>query len=371
MPLLRSTPRQDDYMMKLDLKDAYYSNPITKQHRKYLHFIFGNVVYEFQCLPFGLSSAPRTFTKVPKPVISLLRKQGLRVIIYIDDLLLAHQDPKELMRTFNEVCQLLSNLGFIVKKEKCSTMPLQSLFFLGALLNSVNMTMAVPPEKLQDLQCEAQALKKRKMCTIQELSSILSRMTHVSKIGMETAPCTTGDCTDSSTSDPFTNIGGWPGESLENLQWWTSPKPVQENSTPIVEPVSNITIQTDASCLGWGAVCQGTKTGGHWNKEEQQAHINILELKAAYLAIQSYLKACQLTESRILLQMDNTTAVAYINKRGGTKSNKLKQLGLEIWNVCQSKKITLISQHLQGIQNTEEDAEWRQINIRIEWTLDK
>ena len=160
-------------------------------------------------------------------------------------------------------------------------------------------------------------------------------------------------------------------ESLENLQWWTSPKPVQENSTPIVEPVSNITIQTDASCLGWGAVCQGTKTGGHWNKEEQQAHINILELKAAYLAIQSYLKACQLTESRILLQMDNTTAVAYINKRGGTKSNKLTQLALDIWNICQSKKITLIAQHLPGIRNTEAGAESRHINNRIEWTLDK
>ena len=119
LPLLRSTLRENDYMMKLDLKDAYYSNTITKQHRKYVRFIFGNVMYEFRCLPFGLSSAPRTFTKVLKTAISLLRKQGMRVIIYIDDLLLVHQDPRELMRMFNEVCQLLSNLGSIVKEEKC------------------------------------------------------------------------------------------------------------------------------------------------------------------------------------------------------------------------------------------------------------
>ena len=86
MPLLRSTLRENDYMMKLDLKDAYYSIPITKQHRKYLRFIFGNVVYEFQCPPFGLSSAPQTFTNVLKTVISLLRKRGLRVIIYTRNL---------------------------------------------------------------------------------------------------------------------------------------------------------------------------------------------------------------------------------------------------------------------------------------------
>ena len=120
-----------------------------------------------------------------------------------------------------------------------------------------------------------------------------------------------------------------------------------------------------------GAVCQGTKTGGHWKKEEQQAHINFLGMKAAYLAIQSYLNACLLTESRFLLQMDNTTAVAYINKRGGTKSNKLTQLALDIWNICQSKKITLIAQHLPGIRNTEAGAESRHINNRIEWALDK
>ena len=184
------------------------------------------------------------------------------------------------------------------------------------------------------------------MCTIQELSSILGRMTHVSTIGVETAPLHyRGLQQQHIRSLHKYGMLTWrkqitlTAESLENLQWWTSPKPVEENSTPIVEPVSNITIQTDASRLGWGAVCQGTKTGGHWNKEDQQAHVNILELKAAYLAIQSYLNACQLTESRIVLQMDNTTAVAYINKRGGTKSNKLTQLALDIWNLCQSKKI--------------------------------
>ena len=42
--------------------------------------------------------------------------------------------------------------------------------------------------------------------------------------------------------------------------------------------------------LGGGGVCQGEKTGSHWSTEEQEAHINVLELKAAHLAIQSYLK---------------------------------------------------------------------------------
>lgn len=137
LALLRSTLRENDVM--LDMKDAYFSISIAEEHRKYLRFIFNDLLYEFQCLPFGLSTAPRTFTKVLKPVIAMLRQRGSRVIIYLNDLLLLHPGPKELEKLFLEVRQLLTSLGFLIKKGKCSTAPVQSLVFLGAI-----MTLAVP-----------------------------------------------------------------------------------------------------------------------------------------------------------------------------------------------------------------------------------
>ena len=45
-------------------------------------------MFEFACLPFGLSSAPRIFTKLMKPVVAQLRKQGIRLIIDLDDILI-------------------------------------------------------------------------------------------------------------------------------------------------------------------------------------------------------------------------------------------------------------------------------------------
>ena len=77
-------------------------------------------------------------------------------------------------------------------------------------------------------------------------------------------------------------------EALADLEWWTPTMPMEVNSVPIMEQTHSITIQTDASRLGWGSVCQGEKAGSHWSTEEQEAHINVLELKAAHLAIQSY-----------------------------------------------------------------------------------
>ena len=72
---------------KIDLKDAYFVVPVWKDHRKYLRFVWKGSLLEFACLPFGQSAAPRLFTKVLKPVVALLRRAGIRLIIYLDDLL--------------------------------------------------------------------------------------------------------------------------------------------------------------------------------------------------------------------------------------------------------------------------------------------
>ena len=75
---------------------------------------------------------------------------------------------------------------------------------------------------------------------------------------------------------------------------------------------------------GLGTVCNGIRTGGPWSQSEQQLHINCLELLAATLAVKSFLKDQE--GSSVLLQLDNQTAVAYINNMGGTVSLQLTDL---------------------------------------------
>ena len=71
-----------------------------------------------------------------------------------------------------------------------------------------------------------------------------------------------------------------------------------ENSVPIMEQSYSIAIRSDASRLGWaGGSLSRERTGSHWSIEEKQAHMNVLELKAAHLAIQSYLKKVNFLDS--------------------------------------------------------------------------
>ena len=112
---VRKLIQPGDFMMKLDLQDAYFSVPIHDSYKHYLRFIFQGTTYEFQCLPFGLSSAPRTFTKLLKPVISLLQSRGIRIVIYLDDMLILDQSPDRLASVFHSIVNELKQLGFLIK----------------------------------------------------------------------------------------------------------------------------------------------------------------------------------------------------------------------------------------------------------------
>ena len=78
---LKSLLKKGDWLLKIDLKDAYFSIPISIEHRKYLCFQLENKTYQFNCLPFGLASAPWVFTKTLKPIAALGRELGIRLVV--------------------------------------------------------------------------------------------------------------------------------------------------------------------------------------------------------------------------------------------------------------------------------------------------
>ena len=53
----------------------------------------------------------------------------------------------------------------------------------------------------------------------------------------------------------------------------------------------------------------------------------------------------------IKLRLDNTTAVAYVNNKGGTRSPELAELTLALWKWCLSRGTYIQAVHLPGIQN--------------------
>ena len=65
--------RSQEWTVSIDIRDAYLHVRMYQAVRKYLRFVVNKKVYQFTCLPFGLATSPREFTKLLRPVVALLK----------------------------------------------------------------------------------------------------------------------------------------------------------------------------------------------------------------------------------------------------------------------------------------------------------
>ena len=101
---------------------------------------------------------------------------------------------------------------------------------------------------------------------------------------------------------------------------------------------------------------------------EKKEHINILEMKAAIMALKAFTK--NLTNRSILLRTDNMTTLAYLMKMGGTKNRTLSILAQEIWSYLIPRNLSLSVEHIRGELNKVADRESRANPDSSEWKLD-
>ena len=125
-----------DWMISLDLQDAYLRVPVHPESRRYLRFCLGDQIYQFRVLCFGLSSAPQVFTRVMAPVSSIVHRFGFRFLRYLDDWLVLGSSLQEIIRARDFLLTLCSELGIHVNLPKSSLTPSQRQDYLGMTLQS-------------------------------------------------------------------------------------------------------------------------------------------------------------------------------------------------------------------------------------------
>ena len=130
----------------------------------------------------------------------------------------------------------------------------------------------------------------------------------------------------------------------------------------------SIQLFTDASNEDWGAHLEQTTTKGLLSDREKRLHINILELKVVSLALQSFKDQCQ--NQTVLVAMDNSTVVAYINKQGETHLVEMCALLWKIMTWCHHYQITLKARHIPGCLNVMANLLSRSNQVQsTEWSL--
>jgi len=150
---------QGDWQAKYDLTNAYFHIKICQEHRKFLGASFEKVdgskeYFQFNVLPFGLSTAVQAMTKMTKPLQAFVNKKGIRHSIYIDDGRVVAETKEKAQEDYKQVLSILSAAGWQIAHKK-SDNPAdvsQQKHFLGFCIDSKEMTVALSQEKKEQIQ---------------------------------------------------------------------------------------------------------------------------------------------------------------------------------------------------------------------------
>ncbi|XP_065180118.1 uncharacterized protein LOC135810554 [Sycon ciliatum] len=317
--------------------------------------------------------SPLDIHQLLHPVVATLRQFGIRVIIYLDDLLILAHSLLAAREATASVVHLLCSLGFVINFSKSCLVPSQEITFLGFLVCSTTMTIQISQDPRDKLLRTCRQLLQADRTTVREVASVVGMMQSAWP-GVLPAPLHLRGLQDLKNSARHAALA-WESAlilnsaSKEDLRWWVRFLD-SWNGRPVKVECPVLTIASDASSQGggggWGAVCGTQTTGGRWSAAESRLHINALELLAGTFAVQCFARHVQ--KGLVLLQMDNQCAVAYVNRMGGTRSQRLNSLAADLWHWCLARQITIRAEYIPGALNVIADF-WSRNHSSSEWHL--
>ena len=263
-------------------------------------------------------------------------------------------------------------MGLLVNHRKSALVPTQEFVFLGYDFRLTTFLCFPPQKRMQRIWDLIRDIIRRRGAQARSWQVLLGflasseKMVPLGRLHMREIHFSLRACWD---FDPLTSNQFVPLSPLahSDLSWWMWEYNVFQGS-PIVLPDPTAHFLTDASQLGWGAHW-GTRTiSGRWTPEEAKRHINVLELDAVAKALGKWKHL--LFGQRILVELDNSTAVAYLNHQGGTKSRALHRLTGHVFGLCAGVCSTLVAKHIPGRRNVLADSLSRGGLVASgEWTL--
>ncbi len=258
-----------------------------------------------------------------------------------------------------------------INDEKSQLEPSTKQKFLGFVLNSNEMKLELPRTKRVNIFNLLQEFKENSNLKIHKFALLIGTLSsvclvrkygraHVKDFEREKFLALRNN---ENNLESYMNLTS---RVKEDLIWWK--KNINYSFNPISSPRFITEIFTDASLSGWGASCEEAKTHSFWNNEERQCHINYLELQAAFLGLLKCF-ARKFRNCDVLLRIDNTTAISYINRMGGVQFEHLNKIAKEIWTWYEHRNIWIFASYIWSEDNVIADQESRKLEPATEFSL--
>ncbi|GFW24749.1 retrovirus-related Pol polyprotein from transposon 297 [Trichonephila clavipes] len=118
----------------LDMRNGFFHVDVDEDCRKYTSFIVPGGQFEFNKVPFGLSTSPGVFQRYVSSIFRDLTLKGI-VISYLDDLVIPAKNEKEGLEKLKIIFEVAKKYGLEIKFKKCQFLK-KKIEFLGHIVES-------------------------------------------------------------------------------------------------------------------------------------------------------------------------------------------------------------------------------------------
>ena len=353
--------RQGDWMASIDLEEAYLQVPVHPTSRHFLRFVFRDTSTSSKRCALA---SPRLRRSSPGSWL-LFQLYSILWGSVCDGTLTTGWSSLPLGSLSSRIFRLSSN--FVTSWGLSST---PQKYNLGGVISSTSFRASPSVERISRLQSTAAEFQSCASPTATlwlSLLGILSSLAHLvpgGRLRMRSLQLCLNRSWDRQDLEApvFASM-----ECLRDLQWWLH-LPHLSLGMSLCQVSPDLHFWSDSSDVGWGAHLDCQIASGLWDAHQEVLSINARELLAVPLGLYQFRSALQ--GRTVAVFCDNTTAVAYLRKEGGTRSPLLNSLAQEILRWTESLYIRLAPQFLPGSNNVLADALSRPHQLpHSEWSL--
>jgi hypothetical protein len=120
------------YFTTLDFASGYHQIPMAEQDKNKTAFSTPYGHYEFNRMPFGLKNAPATFQRLMNSVLTGI--QGLKCLVYLDDIVIYGASLEDHNKRLKEVLQRLRENNLKLQPDKCEFLR-KEVIYLGHIIS--------------------------------------------------------------------------------------------------------------------------------------------------------------------------------------------------------------------------------------------
>ena len=128
------------YYLKLDFTAAFFNIPLKDSSKFVTTFIYNDIRYYLNRLPFGLSISPFVFQRFLNSIVNEFKEQSEHVWAHIHDILIAHESKEVLNSIVKNLLEKLIIVDWKINIKKSVLKPTKNLIFLGAIWNFNGIT---------------------------------------------------------------------------------------------------------------------------------------------------------------------------------------------------------------------------------------